>query len=267
MRNLLLILVFSSIIGCGGSSSSNGAVDNGKINKSPPNSNSNLPIPNNTLSANYKVLLVGNSHVSANNLSGIIKTLIEHGKPQHGIQVSNVGGTEFLDGRINDGKTLERIESDSWTHVILQGQKYSQSGAKLYATDATETWISVVKEQQATPILFPEHAKYGNQNEAQYVHDIHLSIIEKQSSCIAPIGLGWDKVITEMPQLVLHSPDGNHAAYTGSFFTALIFYQVITGELADALPYIGAVPLSEDIQDRLGIFASQILDEHQACDY
>lgn len=273
MPNTLRILFIYGVLfingGCGGSSSdkSQGVEQENTVTLVQPVASENLAIPDNSLVDHYKVLLIGNSHVVSNNLSEIIKQLINTGKPHTLVTVDRAPGGAYLDDRVNDGVTLEKIQSDSWTHTILQAQKYSQSGSVEYPTHAAENWIEILKIQNTTPILFPEHPQRGNPVEAQYVHDLHLSIIEKQKSCLAPIGLAWDKAIAEMPSLTLHAPDGNHAAYAGSFLTALIFYQVITGELADSLPFMEQIPLSENIQRELKIIASQILDENQACDY
>lgn len=267
MIRTLLFFVAISTLGCGGSS-------NDDKNNSPniqPQSNivisDNLPIPNNTLVNSYKVLLVGNSHVSANNLPYLIQVLIKYSKPNSQVLVELAGGAMFLDEKIDDGITLEKINSDAWSHIIFQAQKYSQSGTKVYSTKATEKWLSISKNINATPILFPEHPQRGNPAEAEYVHKIHLGIVNKQKSCIAPIGLGWNQLLAEFPDIELYASDGNHAGYIGSVFTALIFYQVITGELADSLPTIEELLIPEEVQEQLGRVASQILDQHQACVY
>lgn len=265
---IITALFVSFLLGCGGGDVSSTLNDP----KPPPTSSvkspqDNIAIPDNSISNEYQVLLIGNSHVDSYNLGGLIQTLITHGKPNSEVEVDTVTGIRFLDERIEDGVTLEKIESDQWTHVVLQGQKYSQSQTRTYSTVATEHWIAEVKHKNATPILFPEHPQRGNPEEAQYVHDIHLSIVEKQKSCIAPIGLGWDRLIEASPELILHDSDGNHASFTGSVFTAMIFYQVITGELADSLPHIGALNLPSEVQAQLRQTASLILEQHQACHY
>jgi len=265
---ILLSIILIVVQACGSSKEDNTFVAiEEPIEIDKPSNENNIAIPDNTLVEHYKVLLIGNSHVTSNNLGNIIEKLIAKGKPQSKVDVDRDASSGYLSDKVNDGFTLEKIKGNNWTHVILQAQKYSQSGTVQYPTYAAENWIAIVKQRNATPILFPEHPQKRNRSEALYVHNIHLSIIEKQLSCIAPIGLGWDEVIDALPGLVLHANDGNHAAFAGSFFTALIFYQVITNELADALPYMENFPISESIQNQLGKIASQILDEHQACIY
>jgi hypothetical protein len=72
--------------------------------------------------------------------------------------------------------------------------KYSQSGQVDYPTIAAQTWIKMAKSQNAMPILFPEHLQRGDAQEGQKVHDLHASMANTQSSCVAPVGLVWDRV-------------------------------------------------------------------------
>jgi len=268
MKSLSVLLVLFLTLSCGGNKNNEANVPTEQATVSIlPTPTTNLAIPDNTLSQEYKILLIGNSHVASNNLAEIIKQLIKIGKPNSEVNVEKSEGFGYLSDKVNDGITLEKITSETWSHVILQAQKYSQSGSVLYPTTAAESWVSAVKNVNATPILFPEHPQQNNSEEARYVHNIHSSIAQKQQSCVAPVGLGWDKVLATLPDLTLHSADGNHAGYAGSYFTALIFYQVITNELADALPFMDTIPLSDSVQDQLGKIASQTLEQHQACDY
>ncbi|KGJ89710.1 hypothetical protein [Colwellia psychrerythraea] len=220
----------------------------------------NLAIPDNRFSNNYEVLIFGNSHTSK--LSSLIETLISTGKPYAKIKIINAGGG-FLDNITQ--KRTDLLENNPWTHVILQGQKYSQSGSIIYPTTAAQMWIDKAKRYKITPILFPEHPQEGNTTEGGRVHRIHTSIANIQRSCVAPVGLAWDKVITIEPQLVLHSSDGNHAAFLGKLLTAFVFYEVITGEAADLLPFIKEIEVEESTQQLLKQLASETIQSNQPC--
>ncbi len=224
----------------------------------------NLSVPDNRNSSNYRVLLFGNSHTVK--LAGLIRTLISNGNPEASIEVENAGGG-FLVDNLNSPSQVAKLEEGSWTHVILQGQKYSQSDARIYPTIAAQLWIEKTKKKEATPILFPEHPQKGNTEEGMRVHLIHTAIAELQKSCVAPIGLTWNKVLNTSPPLTLHHSDGNHAAYTGSLLTALVFYEVITGSSADLLPYIPKIDVDEDTQQLLGQMASETIQANQPCKY
>jgi hypothetical protein len=91
------------------------------------------------------------------------------------------------------------LQSKTRTPLILQGQKYSTSGAYYYPIDKTVTWVKASKAKQVTPVLFPEHPTAGNKTEGMRVHQLHQLIQQQEISCLAPVGLAWDKVLELCP--------------------------------------------------------------------
>lgn len=222
----------------------------------------NLSIPDNRFSNTYQILLFGNSHVAG--IGNLIKILINTGIPHANITFTNASGG-FLDNESSYQYRAELLKNTSWTHIILQGQKYSQSGVTVYPTLSAQIWIDKAKQQQITPILFPEHPQKGSTTEGKRVHDIHIGIIAQQKSCIAPVGLTWDKVLQIEPLLNLHNNDGNHANLMGQLLTSYVFYEVITGESADLLPFIESIAVTESNQQILRQLASETIQANLPC--
>lgn len=256
----LYVLFMLLLSGCG---SSDHTETDKPVYPDGPTTATNLPVPDNTTRDAYHVLLFGNSHIVG--LASIIDTLVSHTLPVKPMSMREFSSQRYLDERLDDGVSLPLLQSEDWSHVILQAQKYSQSGTVNYSTVATQRWAQLSKEQQATPILFPEHPQRGNSSEGQRVYDLHSGIAAKQAACVAPIGPVWDKVIALRPELELHQADGNHASALGKFLSALVFYQIITGQSADLLPYIASLDVDADIQDFLGQIVSQVILEHPPC--
>ncbi len=171
----------------------------------------------------------------------------------------------FLDEIVAVDANVDKLKSDNWSHAIFQGQKYSQSGSTDYPTSATERLISNAKEHKITPILFPEHPQKGDPAEAKQVYDLHLAISQKQPSCIAPVGFVWNRVLEIMPSINLHSADGNHASYAGNVLTAMTFYQIITSELTDTMPFIPAIDLTQQEQALFAQVVTEVLELYPAC--
>lgn len=263
--NIIYTVIFMILLGCSGDSNKKEQNDDTQLaTHIPQNEPSNLAIPDNRFSNTYNVLLFGNSHVSG--LSNLITTLIITGNPFAKVSsVSAAGG--FLDNDDSFQDRINRLESENWTHIILQGQKYSQSGNFDYPTTSAQSWIQKAKALNITPILFPEHPQRGKTTEGERVHRIHIGISERQSSCVAPIGLTWDKVIATAPQLSLHTSDGNHAALMGNLLTAYVFYEVITGQAADLLPFIESIDVEESTQALLKQLASETIKANIPCKF
>jgi hypothetical protein len=224
-----------------------------------------LPLADNTNASAYKVLLMGNSHAAS--LRATLQRLLVLGQPAKTIDVQLSPSTGFLVDKVNDGVSERKLESEQWTHVILQAQKYSSTGTLTYPTTAAEYWIRGSKEMGATPIMFPEHPRKDNTWEGQTLWELHSGIAARENTCVAPVGLIWDEVIFRDPSLVLHQPDGNHAAATGLLLTALVFYQIITGESVESLPSLAEFNIDPATEQMMKESVSYLLFVYPPCTY
>jgi len=255
MKFFLHILLVIILLGCKQGGSGNNVVTS--TENEPPLINKPL--------ADYELLFIGNSHSSKNALPDLVTILIEKGLPNSSANAALAPGGQFLQERLNDGVTMESLTSRSWSHVILQAQKYSSTGLYWYSTESAEEWVRRVKAREATPIMFPEWPRRGNFEEGVRVHELHLEIDAHEPTCVAPIGLAWDEVISIYPQLELHAPDGNHSNLTGALLSAFVFYQVITKQSAADLPYISQIGVSKVNQEKLRDIASYIVADNIQC--
>ncbi|MGX5173090.1 hypothetical protein ACUR5C_03575 [Aliikangiella sp. IMCC44653] len=219
----------------------------------------------NLVAADFEILMLGNSHSAAYDLPNLIAKLIEQGLPTFTANAVRSPSISFLDERLNDGHTQALLESKDWTHVILQAQKYSTTGLNWYSTEAAEEWVRRVNAQQAKPIMFPEWARKGNTTEGIRIHEKHLYIASRESTCVAPIGLAWEEAGRLYPSLNLHADDGNHANLTGALLTAMVLYQVITMQPADELGPIEDIAVDTATQAILKLIARNSVDSFLHC--
>ena len=221
------------------------------------------PLVDNSDASAYKVLLMGNSHAAG--LKPTLERLLILGQPDKPVDMRLAPTWGFLDERVNDGESEQMLECELWTHVILQGQKYSTTNSTVYPTTAAEYWIRGSKELGATPIMFPEHPRKDNTWEGQTLWELHTGIAARENTCVAPVGLVWDEVIFRDPDLVLHQPDGNHASAAGSLLTALVFYQIITGQSVESLPDLAAFDIDSATEQIMKDSVSSLLFIYPPC--
>jgi hypothetical protein len=266
-KSLFVLLCASSLLGgCGNDNSSEPAsFTPATVAQLKQMLAQNRPLINNNTASHYKVLLFGNSHMRSHNLSALLTTLLNTGKPAQQASVTLALGGDFLDARYQQQASMNLLNNESWTHLVLQGQKYSISESVSYPTSATRYLVELAKSQQITPILFAEHALKGNFREGEYIYEIMQKIQQQNHACLAPIPHAWRLALTTHPELILHENDGNHASLQGAFLTALVLYEVITASPADQLPDIPSVALPAVTQQLLRQQASNSLQQYPAC--
>lgn len=268
MRNSLIMLlsVCSLLSGCGSDNNTEStAFEPATAAQMQQMLAQNRPLINNNTTTHYKVLLFGNSHMNSHNLPALLMTLLKTGKPALQVTVIVAPGWNFLDTRYQHQTSMDLLNNESWSHLVLQGQKYSVSESLVYPTNAARYLVELAKSRQVTPILIAEHALKGNFREGDYIYEIMQKIQQQNHACLAPIPHAWRLALTTHPELVLHENDGNHASLQGAFLTALVLYEVITGAPADQLPYLQSIQLPAGIQQLLRQQASNSLQQYPAC--
>jgi hypothetical protein len=218
MRALVLLALL--LTACGGG-------DGGGQNNPPSG-----PAP---ASADIRLLFMGNSHTSSNDLTGMVADMVRAARPGRTVASAEAPGWMFLEERVNDSASLNLLRSQNWTVVVLQAQKYSTSGQFTYSTAEAEQLIRFARQQQAVPIMFPEWPR-RDVAETQRIYDLHVSIAQEETACVAPVGQAWDLSLSRHPSLALHAADGNHSNPAGAFLAALILFATITGNSPASLP-------------------------------
>jgi hypothetical protein len=241
-KNFLAVLVLC-LAACGGS----GDTQRGGSTSGPP-----------PTTADISLLFMGNSHTSSNNLTNMVADMVRAGKPGRTVASVEAPGWMFLEERVHDTPSVNLLNSQNWSFVILQAQKYSTSGQFDYSTEEAKELIRMSRAKHAVPVMFPEWPR-RSVDETQRIYDLHVSIAQAEPACVAPIGQAWDLALTREPTLVLHDSDGNHSAPAGAFLAALVLYATITGLSPLDLPNFAQYPVNAGVQTTLrGIAAEAV---------
>lgn len=214
------------------------------------------PPPPPVVAADITMLFMGNSHTAVNDLTQMVAAMVRAGKPGKSVSVTVAPGWMFLEERIGDAESLNLLKSRNWTFVVLQAQKYSESGLYSYSTAEAEEFVRLSRAQRATPIMFPEWPRRGI-DETQRIFDLHVSIARKEPACVPPIPQAWDIALARHPALRLHDSDGNHSAPAGAFLAALVIYATMTGLAPSALTDIGGFGIDAETQAKLRAAADE----------
>lgn len=260
--SLLSLCCLQGLTACGGSSAGDPPIQPPASNVNPPEQGA--PIPDNRKQSPMQILWFGNSHSHGHNLPALVSRLLKAGS---GIEAHMVlaPGYWFLDERWQLAADHQLLQSRRWTALVLQAQKYSTTGQFFYSTEATQQWIALAKSLQVMPVLYPEHPRAGNVEEGERIYQLHLSIAAQAPACVAPVGPLWDQQRQQTPALRLHEADGNHFNMTGALLSAYLFYEVLSGQSAAAIPDLPDLPVPVVVQQQLRQNVAQVVARQPAC--
>lgn len=216
------------------------------------------PTADRTSDGVIRVLFLGNSHTSRNDVPGTVEALWRSADP--GVEVDAVlgPGSLHLDDRGEDPATLEAITSQPWDFVVLQAQNYSLSGCCHYPTTSAEKLARLARAQGATPVLYAEWARRGI-DETGLILRTYGRIATHEPACLPPVPESFRIAHQRDPDVVLLSDDGNHAAPTGSFLASAVLTTAMSGRPAAAMGDLDGVDVSPELQQELRAVADEAM--------
>ena len=193
-----------------------------------------------------RVLFIGNSYTSVNNLPQTIASVASSVGDNLIFDSNTPGGYRFLDHSTNP-TTLQKIGIGNWDYVVLQEQSqypsfpewqveqdvypYAQSlnNAILNANPCTETifymtWGRKNGDAQNCPNL-PEVCTYlGMDN---LLNARYRTMAQDNNAILSPVGAVWRYIRQNFPTIELYQADESHPSVAGTYAAACAFYTVI----------------------------------------
>ena len=196
-----------------------------------------------------KVLFIGNSYTSANDLPGTFRQLAAGMGRDVTTSSVNPGGYTFNQHSVY-AATLTAIQSAKWDYVILQEQSQLPSFPPSQVTvevfpyarkldslirlndSCTETVFYMTwgrKNGDASNCAsWPPVCTYAGMQEQ--LRKNYLQMGADNSAVVAPVGMAWNATIQESPLFDLWSSDESHPSLHGTYLTACVFYATLFHE-------------------------------------
>lgn len=214
-----------------------------------------------------RVLFVGNSYTSTNNLPNVFVNLAASGKHQVEAGMFGNGGWTLSD-HAQSSDLLNTLQLSTWNYVVVQEQSEIpavEASRNPLMYPAARTLVSNIRNAGAGAIFFqtwahrdgmPENGM-DNFEAMQYEIDMgYLGIAQELNVPIAPVGDAWFNAMTQYPQLQLWQEDGSHPTEQGTYLAACVFYAVIFKESPQGLSYTGNIPA--ETANQLQTIAAQV---------
>ncbi len=217
-----------------------------------------------------KVLFIGSSYLSFNNLPRLFRRLAEDADKKVHIETRIIDG-KYLDFHASSLETRKKIGEQDWDYVVMQGGCHNIAYPEGHKEFASRWGIHPVFPAMA---LLNGHVKSNCRNsksvyfmpqafedgmtwiEGQNDHYDDMQLKIRQNSLnmlddidiiIAPVGMAWYRVLMEShpPLHYLHLSDWNHPSVRGSYLAACVIYVTLFQESVLGNPYRAGVPQDE----------------------
>jgi hypothetical protein len=195
-----------------------------------------------------RVLFLGNSYTSYNNLPQLVQSL-SGSAGQTMIIDFNMPGGMTVSGHVNDATSIAKISQGNWDYVVIQEQsqipsidyyRYNDMYPALTNLKALVeqfnpctkiitymTWGRRIGGQQCDPTntyCSPVFADFNHMQDS--LTSAYTEISDILNIQCAPVGVTWQNILNDTT-LILHSPDNSHPNIDGSYVAALTIYSSI----------------------------------------
>lgn len=212
-----------------------------QVNAPETNPNGDLALARST-KPGIRVLFIGNSFTSYNNLPGFVSSMAK--KDKGALPIYAVGydpGGQTLQQHAADQKLADLINSTHWNYVVLQEQSQRvafPSGQRRQLVDPFVSDLNFkIQAANSHPLLYMtwgqvdgDRANFPDDTFKDMngrLRDGYNEIGAALKIPVAPVGTAWEDAHNRDASLELWAADGKHPAIEGSFLAATVFYWMI----------------------------------------
>jgi hypothetical protein len=167
-----------------------------------------------------RILFVGNSFTSRNNLPGLIAGLAKARGVEVEHRLISAGGAS-LRQHLNAGRALTAIADGGFDTVVLQEQSTlpAKNAARMH--DSVRDFHAAIEKAGARTALYMTWARlHGAQ---QPITTAYAGIAAEVGATLVPVGMVWERYLRSNDESLLHDKDGSHPALAGSYLAACVF--------------------------------------------
>jgi hypothetical protein len=192
------------------------------------------------------VLFIGNSYTYVNNLPDLINQIaIDKGNQL--IYETHTPGGATLSQHASNSNVQYLLGTTEWDYVVLQEQSQfpsfppSQVATEVYPFAESLCNDIRFNSSCAEPVFFMTWGRENgdSQNCAFYppictysgmqerLIESYTEMAQSNDALLAPVGIAWQNIREEYPELNLYSSDGSHPSIYGSYLAACVFYSIL----------------------------------------
>jgi hypothetical protein len=188
-----------------------------------------------------RVLFVGNSHTSVNDMPAMIAALAYAGgqRPLRARLVVRNGAR--LQEHANEGVANSALSDGGWNALVLQEQQQQPTldrerrerdmvaPARIMSMNAqaigARVIVQMVWARRDGDVLSVPGDTFAAMHERTVLG--HRELAHELGAELAPTAIAWKRAAEARPELALWQPDGMHASLAGTYLGACVLYQTL----------------------------------------
>jgi hypothetical protein len=173
------------------------------------------------MSSEFRVLFVGNSYTTRNNMPTMLANLLEASISgmQVKAEVLAFGGAS-LAAHWNRGEVQKHLAAQKWNAVVLQDQSTRPLRALKSMQDHVRRFVDDIQISGAKPYLYMTWARKNDPASQANIVTAFQGLAKATGARVIPVGLAWDQFRRLRPEIDLYEPDGSHPTVIGSYLAA-----------------------------------------------
>jgi hypothetical protein len=207
------------------------------------------------MSDHFRVLFVGNSYTTRNDMPMMLKQLATASDPGVRLEIEVVAfGGASLAAHWNKGDVQNYLGGQKWDAVVLQDQSTRPLRALTSMQKHVRLLVAAAKTSGAKPFLYMTWARKHDPASQRAITEAYQQLAEETGAALVPVGLVWQELRKIGHGLELYAPDESHPSAIGSYIAAC----------THLVSLFGAAPKAGTHTD--GLLAEKDLDlVHQLC--
>ena len=187
------------------------------------------------------ILFVGNSFTFYNNAiyTHLRKLLVADDPATRQaifLKSMTISGAVLADHR---GGLDQTLQSRDWDVVVLQGhsrEAIDEQMAAGYSSTVAE-FTREIRKHGAEPVLFMTWAYSDDPGMISGLSRAFTRIGNELQVMVIPVGLVFQRALSQVPGVTLHDPDKVHPSLEGTYLAAAVFYAALFGKSPVELDY------------------------------
>jgi hypothetical protein len=177
-------------------------------------------------SDSIKILFIGNSFTQRNDLPGLLAQMAAELDLRVKPELISVGGAS-LRTHWNAGQAASTIATGNYDYVVLQEQSTLPVKNANRMAENVRLFDDVISRAGSRTVLHMTWARKHEPTAQRAIADAYTTIGKELGAIVMPVGLAWQRFLSQHDVPVLHDRDQSHPTLAGSYLSACVFLAVL----------------------------------------